>query len=825
MKFLQFLTNPHATFIYGLALLLIFAAYVITGSERAKRILGTLLTIFIATIALVFLIPPFDIPERDPVTGKPVIDPANNKEKIKHKGRIALGIDLKGGTTFNIRIQPAVDPVTGEKRPITQQAIDQAVEVLRSRVDKFGATEPVITPAGADRILVQIPGLATEDLDDVRKQLQEVAKLDFRVVDPESDMKLAAIDAKRGILDPAWTILDHKKEKPDAPSRRLLVHRIPDITGDHIKSAYASYDLNGWHVAVEFDKEAGKKFFELTAAMRKNVDRFAIVLDNEIISAPTTQVEGGIAGGSCIITGQYTDKSAHDFASKLMNPLQNPVKIEEERSASASLGNDAIESGKFAGLLGLTLITLVMIFYYRLSGLFGNIGLIITILLMFGSMAMLHAVLTLPGIAGIILTLGMAVDAHVLVFERLREELAAGKSFKIAVDHAFDRAFTAIFDANVTTLISAFILFLLASGPVKGFAVALTIGVIASLFSALIVSRTLYAWAIEKFGLDRIKMMAIVQGTKINFLGYRKPAISLSLAIIVGSMAYFAYRGDRNYGIDFKGGDLIVMEVQAGGTKPSDGEVRDVCEKPQPQGLGLKDYAVQSEKGATGLDYVSVRSEKETGLKVKAALFEKFPAAKFKVSQEETVGSLVGNELKKSSALALGLGMLGIFLYVTLRFEFSFAVGAIVALLHDVLITVGAFALFGRELSLVTVGAILTIGGYSINDTIVVFDRIRETIKSGRAGSLHEIMNLSVNEMLGRTFLTSAATLIPTIGLFAFGGPVLRDFAFAILVGVITGTYSSVFIAAPIVLWWSKRGGRDLRSELKRGGQPPVIPA
>ena len=818
MKFLHFLTNPHATFIYGLALLLIFAAYVITGSERAKRILGTLLTIFIATIAVVFLIPPFDIPERDPVTGKPVIDPTNNKEKIKYKGRIPLGIDLKGGTTFTIRIQPAVDPVTGEKRPITQQSIDQAVEVLRSRVDKFGATEPVITPAGADRILVQIPGLATEDLDDVRKQLMEVAKLDFRVVDPESDMKLAAIDAKRGILDPAWTILDHKKEKPDAPSRRLLVHRIPDITGDHIKSAYASYDLNGWHVAVEFDKEAGKKFFELTAAMRKNVDRFAIVLDNEIISAPTTQVEGGIAGGSCIITGQYTDKSAHDFASKLMNPLQNPVKIEEERSTSASLGNDAIESGKFAGLLGLTLITLVMIFYYRLSGLFGNIGLIITILLMFGSMAMLHAVLTLPGIAGIILTLGMAVDANVLIFERLREELAAGKSFKVAVEHAFDRAFTAIFDANVTTLISAFILFLMASGPVKGFAVALTVGVIASLFSSLIVSRMFFSWAIEKGKLSSITMMHIVRGTKINFLGSRKVAIGISVGVIVASMGVFASRGEKNYSIDFKGGDRLVLEAQ--GTKPDDGKVREVCE-----GLKFAEVVVQSERSANGTDFVTVRSPKQTSTEIKNALIEKFPDAKFKVNKSETVGSQVGDELKTSSGLALVLGIIGTMLYVTMRFEFSFAVGAIVALLHDVIITVGAFALFGRELSLITVGAILTIGGYSINDTIVVFDRIRETIKSGRPGSLESIMNQSVNEMLGRTILTSVATLLPSVGLFLFGGPVLRDFAFAILVGVITGTYSSIFIAAPIVLWWSKRGGRDLRSEVKRGDEQAVVPA
>lgn len=818
MKFFDSLTLPMATFGYGLALLLLFATYVITGSERAKRILGTLLSIFIAAIAILYVVPPFDVTVKDPATGKAAIDPKTGKEVIKEKGKIALGIDLKGGTTFNIRIQPAEDPVTGEKRPITQQAIDQAVEVLRSRVDKMGTSEPLITPAGADRIMVQIPGLATEELENVRKQLQEVAKLDFRMVHPESSSLLPAIEAKQKILDPAWTILQFKAEKdPEAAERKLVVHRVPDITGEHIKSAFAGYDLEGWFISIQFDSEAGNKFFELTRAMRKGIDRFAIVLDNKILSAPTTQVEGGIAGGGCRITGKFTEVEARNLASSLLNPLQNPVKIEEERSASASLGLDAIESGKLAGLLGLGLISLVMLGYYRFSGLIGNIGLMLTILVMFGCMALLHAVLTLPGIAGIILTLGMAVDAHVLVFERLREEMAAGKSFKVAVDHAFDRAFTAIFDANVTTLISAFILFLLATGPVKGFAVALTIGVLASLFSALIVSRTLYAWAIDKFGLAKVSMMHIVQGTKINFLGYRKRAISLSLLVIVGSMAYFAHRGDRNYGIDFKGGDLVVLE--ANGPKPDDGHVREVCEK-----LGLKDVVVQSEKGATGLDYVSVRSEKETGAKVKAALLEKFPEAKFKVSQEETVGSLVGNELKKSSALALGLGMLGIFLYVTLRFEFSFAVAAIASLLHDVIITVGAFAIFGRELSLVTVGAILTIGGYSINDTIVVFDRIRETVKSGRPGTMQEIMNMSVNEMLGRTILTSAATLIPTIGLFAFGGPVLRDFAFAILVGVITGTYSSVFIAAPIVLWWSRRGGRDLRSELKRDKQPPVIP-
>jgi preprotein translocase subunit SecD len=333
-QLLNFLTTPQATFVYGLALLMLFGAYLITGSDRAKRILGTLLTVFLVAIAVVYVTPPFDIPLKDE-TGKPVIDPATNKEKLMHKGKIPLGIDLKGGTTFNISIQPAKDPLTGDVRPITQQDVDQAVEVLRSRVDKMGTSEPIIAPAGNNRIIVQIPGLATEDLDNVRQQLQEVARLDFRVVDPQSEEKIRAIEAKKGIIDPAWTILKFsKKDNPEEADRKLLVHRVPDITGNHIKSAAARYDLQGWHVSVEFDKEAGEKFFQLTRAMRKNIDRFAIVLDDEIISAPTTQVEGGIAGNSCIITGRYTDKTANDFASKLMNPL--PPRSAWTRSNPAS---------------------------------------------------------------------------------------------------------------------------------------------------------------------------------------------------------------------------------------------------------------------------------------------------------------------------------------------------------------------------------------------------------------------------------------------------------------------------------------------------------
>ena len=261
-------------------------------------------------------------------------------DRIKNSFGSGESPAFKTGTVFVLRVQPAEDPATGEQRPITKQSLDHAVEALRNRVKTAGVRQSIITPTGDNCITVQIPRIAPEDLNMVRKQLQQRGILDFRVVDADSEAKIRDIEAKKAILDPAWTILKFsKKDNPADADRKLLVHRVPDITGDHIKSAFAIYDVQGWHVSVEFDKAAGEKFFQLTKAMRKNIDRFAIVLDHEILSAPTTQVEGGIAGNSCIITGRYTEKDAREFASALMNPLENPVKIEEERTISESNGN------------------------------------------------------------------------------------------------------------------------------------------------------------------------------------------------------------------------------------------------------------------------------------------------------------------------------------------------------------------------------------------------------------------------------------------------------------------------------------------------------
>ncbi len=783
------------TFLFGFALLLVFAWYFFTDSDRVKRILGTVLMVALVAFSIQAILPPND-----------VIGPDGT---IVKAGKIRRGLDLKGGTSFLIRLVSEKNE-DGTMKEITPSMVDQAVEVVRKRVDALGTSEPVIAPAGADRILVQIPGLDPQRLEETREQLKKVAKLEFRLVHPQSSELIGQIEAGTAVLPPGYSIEPYEMDRGDTKTTsRLLIKKKPDLLGTHVTQAGAGFGPEGWEVSIEFDSTGADLFGKLTDQVYREQSQMAIMLDGKVQSAPGVK-SGAIYGGRAQISGgNMKEGEARNLASALENPLETPVSIEEERSASASLGEDAIQSGLRAGLLGVALTVVCVLAYYRTAGMIANIALAVNVAILFGALGSFGAVLTLPGIAGIILTLGMAIDANVLIYERLREELAEGKSVKTAVNHAFDRAFSAIFDSNLTTLITAVILFWMATGPVKGFAVTLTMGIIASMFTAMVVTRNLFAWALEWGWIRKISMSNLIGGTSFDFLGKRRMAAAASILVIVASVIIFAMRGERNFGVDFKGGDRLTLE--ASGPRPSDNQVRTALAE-----IGLADVVVQTETSAAK-EFITVRSADQTSSKIATHLVEKFPEAKFSKQGEERVGGLIGAELARNSLIALALGMLGILAYVTVRFEFSFALGAIVALLHDVIITIGVFALFGRELSLVFVGAVLTIAGYSVNDTIVVYDRIREGIKSGRKGSVQEIMNMSVNETLSRTMLTGGVTLLTTAGLYFLGGPVLNDFALAILIGVLVGTYSSIFIAAPIVLWWSG----DLRAEIKRSERPP----
>jgi SecD/SecF fusion protein len=765
--------TPALTFFVGLAMLVLFGWYFATDQGPRKRLLATTLMLLLVIFSVGTMWPP--------------------------QKKIALGLDIQGGTSFLIRLKP------GDK-PITKGMLDQAVEVIRKRVDYFGGGEPIISPVGGDRILVQIPGLDTAKIQEARDQLSRVAKLEFRLVYPDNGQKLKAIDEGKDVIPPEFRIESYKMQREgEKPiEERLLVKKKADLSGDRVSNAGASYEKDGWVVHLRFDADGAKQFGNITAA---NVHhRFAIVLDGGIQSAPV--IQDAIYGGDAQITGRFTEEEARSLASVLQNPLQTPVSIEEERSVSPTLGADSIRASILAGLVGLAITVVCVGIYYKIPGLVADLALLINLILLMGALTMFHFVLTLPGIAGIILTIGLSVDANVLIFERLREEMALGKTLKVALNTAYEKAFSSIFDANVTTLITAAILFWKASGPVKGFAIALTLGILASLFTALIVGRNFLGWFVDTGRLKRISMLHLISAQNINFLGKGFIACMCSLALLLAGAAAFYLRGEKNFGVDFRGGDLITLSAPG---VIDIGQVRHALQQ-----IGLADASIQ-ESAQGGKSYITIRTPLNTSDRVEKQIMQAMPKAGFNVEGSERVGALVGGELAKSSLIALGLGILGILIFVTFRFELSFAVGAIVALLHDVLMTVGVFALVGRELTLTMVGAVLTIAGYSINDTIVVYDRIREGLASGRRGTIEEIMNSSINQTLSRTILTSTVTLIPILCLFFFGGAVLRDFSLAIIIGVVVGTYSSIFIASPIVLWWSRargRGAAALRREV-----------
>ncbi len=799
------------TFCIGFLILILFSWYLATVSERAKRILGSLLTVLVTGLCIYSAFPPFDDYTTD----------ADGNQVRTVQGKIQQGIDLKGGMSWLIKLEPTKDK-DGNSKPITQTMVERAMETFRKRVDDGGVGEPVIAPAGpweTGRILIQLPGVDAKVVAENQKKIEQVAKLEFKMVHPESSaMLVAQIESGTQVMDPAYEIKVLKNESKDktgntiTSEEKLLVKREADIPGRMVKDAASKYGPEGNYIELRFNSEGAELFSKLTT---ENIEkRFAIMLDNEVHSAPV--IKSAITGGLATITGSFTEDEANNLASVLENPLENPVKTESKSETSASLGKDAIDSGMRAGLLASAITIFLVLLYYRFAGLVANIALLVFIIMLFGSMGMFKAVLTLPGIAGILLTLGMAIDANVLIYERLREEQAAGKSLATALNSAYDKAFSAIFDSNLTTLITAVILYYKATGPVKGFAVSLIIGVIASMFTALVVTRNLFEWVMKKGILKSMTMASIIPNTNFDFMGKRKGALTFSIAIIVASMAIFAVRGEKNFGVDFKGGDRIVLRAQ--GPQPALDAVRAALKE-----INYGEASVQTEKSAQA-EFLVVRDVEGSAEKIEAHLLAKFPESKLEKQSVDRIGSLVGKELAYNSIAALVLGMVGILIYLTVRFEFSFAIGALVALVHDVAITIGVLALLGREFSLVTVGAILTIAGYSVNDTIVVFDRIRENIKAERAGTIASIMNISVNETLSRTVLTGGVTLITTIILFFLGGPVLNDFALCMLVGIIVGTYSSIYIASPVVLWWSGRGGKDLKREVRKSDEEAVVP-
>lgn len=709
------------------------------------------------------------------------------------KKTVRLGLDLKGGTSFLIELD-------GNPTP---DALQQAVGVIRKRIDKFGVAEPLIQPAGDKRIMVQIPGLSVADKNMARAQLEKVARLEFRLVHPQNEQAIEKMGM--GMPPVGYEVKELKDVRNGQEvTEKILVKRRVELSGKMVARAFRYIQPTGESaVSIEFKSEGKEIFGRLTETHVG--ERLAIILDNEVKSAPV--IRQPIYGGNAEISGNFSPQEAEELASVLENPLETPVQVIEERGVDPSLGRDSIRSGILAAVYGGLAVVVFTLLYYRFLGVVAVLSLIANVVILFGLLAQFHFTLTLPGIAGIILTVGMAVDSNVLIYERIREEMALGKPISAAITAGFDKAFSSILDANVTTIITSAILFWQGSGPVQGFAVTLTLGILGTLFAALIITRNLLEWKNAHSGYQKLTMMQFIKAPNFNFVKYRFLAIALSGGLLIAGLGAFIMKGDKVYGVDFTGGEALTLSYTQ---KQNISELRNALEK-----AGIQDTTIQSQKSPDGEhEALLVKTKFGQGDATEKVLLEQFPQAGFSRISLDSVGPVVGDELKNKSAFALLLGLLGILIYVTIRFEFSFAIAAIVALLHDVLITVGVFALTGRELSLTVVGAILAIAGYSINDTIVIFDRIRESLKNSEKGTLFQIIDRSLNATLSRTLLTAGSTLLCVIALFIFGGPVIHDFAFALLVGIAAGTYSSLYIASPIVMWWTGNRTDWLKSQV-----------
>jgi SecD/SecF fusion protein len=722
-------------------------------------------------------------------------------------GKIKLGIDLQGGTSFLVEMDTNAlfsGENTNSVMPaseITGQALSQAVEVLRKRVDRFGVAEPVIQAAGGNRILIQLPGLSEADKTVAMETLQKPAYLEFRMV---HDRSAEIVDMQTGrILEPVpvgYQVLKLIEQNGDNKTtvEYLVVKKKAEngLAGDIVKNAMVGYgNLGEPQIEFEMTQDGAQKFADVTT---KNVGhRMAIVLDGDLYSAPN--INSAIENGNVMISGSFTREAAQGLANVLQNPLKAPVHIVYSSDVGATLGKDSIRSGIRASIYGVIFVSVFMLCYYWIAGIAANIALITNIIILLGVMCSIGTTFTLPGIAGGVLTVGMAVDANVLIYERIREELAKGKTLRGAIDAGYARAFGTIFDSHVTTLISSIILIFMGTGEIKGFGVTLTIGVAASLFTALIVTRLIFNFLIERNLLKSLHMLHVIRSAKVNFMGAAKPLFIVTWLFVVLSLGFGITRGSKLFGIDFLGGDSTRFTFVQ---RLDEKDIRSVLTP-----LGETDAQIQYQKGDSG-ETLRVTSSSGSSGKVETALETTYPQASFKVVEREQVGPVVGREIQKSAVIASLLAMLGILFYVAFRYEFSFAVAAIIAVLHDVLFAIGAYcianATSGRQFNATVVAAILTIIGFSINDKIVIFDRIREDLKLGVRGSFRDIINQALNQTLSRTIITSGTVLIATACLYFFGGGVINDFAFTFIIGIIVGTYSSIYIASVIVLWWHK---------------------
>jgi SecD/SecF fusion protein len=720
----------------------------------------------------------------------------NELLRLSH-GRLQLGLDLKGGVAFTLEAkdEPGKTVDTYERR----EKLQKAIEIIGTRINGFGVAEPIIRPVGENRIEIQLPGVSTKDNPDVVDKVKAPARLDFRIVHP-TVYPGPGVDAP-----PGYELKTEERTGRNGESytEEVFVKRIPEMTGENISNSFARPDMYGKpEVVLEFTADGKKRFAEVTRAIAEGgrqagtTGRLAIVLDGKLYSAPTVREE--INSNSAQISGgNMTDREAISLSNILNNPLDIALEVKEQYEVGPTLAADAVVSAKNAFIVSTALTIGFMLVFYTIGGIVAALGMAVNVLITLGVMASIGATLTMPGIAGIVLTLAMSVDSNILIFERMREELRLGKSLGTALEAGFDKAWSAILDSNVTTLLVALIMIGLGTGPVKGFGVTLAIGIFTTMFAAVVVSKLLLEFLIHPGVIKSLKMFSVLQNTNFDFLRYTKAAVIGTVIILLVGIGALVYKGKEIYGIDFAGGDMVTLNFAQ---KLELSELRRAATQ-----AGLKDvnFSYQQPIGGTR-EVLKVTTPFDQGKPSVEKLQQALPQAKLEIAGGSRIGAAVGKEIQWNALKSVLAALAAILVYVAFRFEIGYGVGAVISTVHDLFMTIGIFVLFDRQFNASMVAAILLIIGYSINDTIVVFDRIREELKLNPTGTLRDIINRSLNLTLSRTIITGGTTLLTAVTLILTTSGDVNDIAFTLLIGVLTGTFSSLFIATPVFYWWHK---------------------
>jgi len=681
-------------------------------------------------------------------------------------------------------------------------AIDQSLEIIRQRVDEVGVAEPSIQRVGADRIMVQLPGL--QDPARLRALLGTTAKMTFHLVADGVDMQNPP---------PGVSVLPHSQPEANPP---VAIYDQVAIDGANLTDAKAGLDPRDRKPVIEFafNSQGAREFAQITT---ENVGRpFAIVLDGKILTAPV--INQPINNGRGVIFGNFDVQETITLSALLRaGSLPAPLRVIEERTVGPDLGADAIKMGLYTGLIGFALVAVFIFLLYGLWGLIADIALALHTVLTFSALSLLGATLTLPGIAGIILGIGIAVDANILINERIREESRKGVGALAAVDRGFRHAFATIVDANVTAVIATLLLAWFGTGPVRGFAITMLLGIGISMFTEITLVRILMIGVVRRWKMKELRIQPflsfIPQHTNFRFMNARFFGIGLSIVLSLASLWLFFMPG-LNYGIDFKGG--IQVEITR------KGEPLDLATlRGQLTALDLGEVALQNVGGEGN---VMIRLQRQEGGEeaqteavnlLRAQVEALYPDVSFE--RIEVVGPKVSGELARNGLIAVILASLAMGIYIWLRFEWYFAIGAIATLVLDTTKMVGFFVLFQLDFNLTAIAALLTIVGYSVNDKVVVYDRMRENLRLYKKKPLREIIDMSINQVLVRCIFTSLTTVMAMLPMAIWGGSAVHNFAVPLVVGVVIATSSSMFIAAPILLflgdWWRHRSGGQRRDE------------